>query len=286
MNIFRLFLLIFLCASLLVVFDQFLRFKAHKEEVLSLKDTVENSLKDAKGTYGIVIKNFKTEQSYYLNDQKLFETGSLYKLWIMATVYKQIQDGKLTEDSQLSEDIAGLNNEFNLSPDEAELTEGVVNFTIASALTQMISISHNYAALALTKKIKLSSVAAFLKENGLNESSVGTDGDTPKSTPSDITLFYEKLYQGKLVNEQYSAAMIDLLKGQQLNDGLPKYLPEGTNVAHKTGDVGWFKHDAGIVYTEKGDYIIVAMSESDFPAGARERSALLSKAIYDFFQGN
>lgn len=289
MNIFRLFILIFLCASLLAVFNQFIQFRAHQKEVLSvqiknqsLKDTVESSLVDAKGTYGIVIKNFKTGQSYYLSEHKSFEAGSLYKLWIMATVYNQILSGKLTGDLELNEDIADLNNEFNIDPTEAELTDGVINFTVKSALTQMITISHNYAALALTKKIKLSSVATFMKENGFNESSVGTNGDVPKSTPSDIALFYEKLYQQKLGSEQYTAEMINLLKSQQLNDGLPKYLG-GVAVAHKTGNIGWFKHDAGIVYPEKGDYIIVVMSESDSPTEAQERIALISKAVFDYF---
>ncbi len=294
MKIFRVFLLIFLFVSLAAVFNQFI--KSNKEGVLSaqknklsLKSAVENSLLNAQGTYGIAIKNLKTGESYYRNENKSFEVGSLYKLWIMATVYKQIQDGALTEDLELNEDIADLNNEFNIDPGEAELTDGVVNFSVKSALTQMITISHNYAALALTKKIRLSSVATFLKGNGFNESSVGTNGDAPKSTPRDIALFYEKLYKGELANAQYTVEMIDLLKGQQLNDGLPKYLPAGRQglggvaVAHKTGDIGWFKHDVGIVYSGMGDYIIVVMSESDSPTDAQEKIALISKAISGYF---
>lgn len=286
----RILLLIFLFAIFFVALNQFLRYKPSKENVLSaqlqnysLKSTVLNSLTNTTGTYGIAIKNLKTNESYYLHEHQTFETGSLYKLWIMATVYKQIQLGTLTGDQELNGDIAELNEKFNLASDEAELTEGTINFSVKSALYQMISISHNYASLILSEKIKVSSVATFLKGNGFKESTVGTNGDVPKSTPRDIALFYEKLYKGELANGQYSAEMTGLLKNQQLNDGLPKYLPVGATVAHKTGDIGWNKHDAGIVYTEKGDYIIVVMSESNSPAGAQERIALISKAVYDYF---
>lgn len=251
----------------------------------SLKNVVENTLSGVKGEYGIAVKNLKTGEKYYFNEHKSFETGSLYKLWIMATIFKQIQDGKLTEDQVLSEDIVSLNEKFNIDPELAELTEGTVTLTVGDALNQMITISHNYASLLLTEEIKLSSVAAFLKDNGFTESAVGTSGGAPVSTPSDIALFYEKLYQGKLANPQYTQEMVDLLKNQQSDDGLPKYLPD-VIVAHKTGDIGWFKHDAGIVYPDKGAYIIVVMSESDYPPGAQERIALVSKAVFNYFALN
>jgi beta-lactamase class A len=77
--------------------------------------------------------------------------------------------------------------------------------------------------------------------------------------------------------------MIDLLKSQELNDGLPKYIPETVEVAHKTGDIGLYKHDAGIVYTDAGTYIIVVMSETNVPLGAQERIALVSKGVFDYF---
>ena len=269
-------------------FNQFIKNKTNDSvneniQVSSLENVVEETLAGTKGTYGIAIKNLKEGQSYYKNEHKIFEAGSLYKLWIMAEAFKQIQDGKLTEDQVLSEDVANLNQKFSIDPDFAELKEGTVSLTVRDALRQMITISHNYAALLLTEKIKLSSVATFLKTNGLTQSTVGTNGDAPTSTPSDIALFYEKLYKGELANQQYTEEMIDLLKSQQLDDGLPKYLPDKSKVAHKTGDIGWFKHDGGIVFTDKGDYIIVVMSESESPSGAEERISLVSKAIFDYF---
>lgn len=252
-------------------------------EASSLKEVVDDALEGTRGTYGIVIKNLKTGQSFYSDENRVFETGSLYKLWIMAVVLQQIQNGQLKEDQVLSEDAAVLNQKFNMDPDLVEQTEGTVTFTVHDALNQMITVSHNYAALLLTEKIRLSTVATFLKENGFSESVVGTNGDFPTTTPADIALFFEKLYKGELANEQYTQEMINLLKSQKLNDGLPKYLPDKSKVASKTGEIDLFKHDAGIVFTSYGDYIIVIMSESNSPPGAQERIALVSKGVFEYF---
>lgn len=249
----------------------------------SLQSVIAKSLEGTTGTYAVAVKNLKTGQSFFLNEHKIFEAGSLYKLWVMAEAYKQIEAGNFSEDEILSEDVATLNNEFNIDPGTAELTKGAVTFSVRDALNQMITISHNYAAILLTEKIKLSSVSSFLKDNGFRESSVGINNEPPQSSASDILLFFEKLYKGEIETKENTQKMIETLKKQQLNDKLPKYLPEGTQVAHKTGEIDYFTHDAGIVFTKDGDYIIVVLSDSSSPEGAGDRIAGLSKAVYDYF---
>jgi beta-lactamase class A len=248
-----------------------------------LKQVVDKALDGTTGTYAVAIKNLKTKESYYSDEHRIFDTGSLYKLWIMALVYEQIQNGQLKRDQVLSQDVVTLNKKFSIDPEFAELTEGSVTFTVGEALNQMITISHNYAALLLTEKIRLTTVADFLKSNNLYESAVGISGGVPTSTAYDIGLFLEKLYSGEFANQQYTDEMISLLKKQQLNDGLPKLLSVKSEVAHKTGEIDGFKHDAGIVFTDFGDYIIVVMSESDYPLGAQERIASISKGVFDYF---
>lgn len=261
----------------------FIRFPLTDSKNQTLKNVVEKSLEGARGTYGIVVKNLKTNENYLLNEHKEYEAGSLYKIWVMAESFDQIQKGQLKMEDVLSKDVSILNNKFSISSESADLTEGEITLSVRDALDQMITISHNYAALLLIEKIKLSKVAAFLKENGLGESTVGVTGEAPISTPSDIAKFFEKLYRKELANSENTQKMLALLKGQTLNDKLPKYLPEAVELAHKTGEIDYFSHDAGIVFSPKGDYIIVILSESDFPPGAQERIAQISKAVYEYF---
>lgn len=246
---------------------------------INLEKAVTTALAGIKGTYGIAIKNLKTNQTYYYNEHRVFDAGSLYKVWVMSSAFEQIEKGKLTEDEILHDDIAVLNDTFGIGSESAELTTGTITLSVRDTMRQMITISHNYAALLLSKRIKLSTVKTFLSQQHFNESSLGD----PKTTPHDIALFFEKLYKGQLANPANTKKMFDLLKEQKLNDGLPKHLPKNIKVAHKTGDISWFKHDAGIVFTDKGDYIIVVMSESKSPTGAQERIAQVSKAVYEYF---
>lgn len=256
----------------------------NKQVENSIADAALAALEGTKGTYGIVIKDVKTGEEYSMNEDRVFDAGSLYKLWVMTTAFNKIQTGAWKEDQVLSEDVSTLNDKFYIDPDGAEQTEGTIVFTVRDAVEHMITMSHNYAALLLTEKLKLSNVKSFLEENGLKHSTVGTDGSTPTATPKDMALFFEKLYTGELANTEYTDTMLDVLKKQQLNDKLPKYLPHDTIIAHKTGEIDSFSHDAGIVYSPHGNYIIVVLSESDSPKGAEERIALVSKAVYEYFE--
>ncbi len=250
---------------------------------LELGRIIEYALSDTSGDYGISLKNLKTNEHYTREGHKKFDTASLYKLWVMATVYDQINKGTLDESDVLSQDVGVLNSKFNIATESAELTEGTITFTVADALEAMITKSDNYAALLLSERVRLASVASFLKGNGFSESSVGTTGGAPMSTPHDISLFFEKLYNGELVNPAYAEKMLVLLKAQQVNHKIPKYLSDAVVIAHKTGELDGFTHDAGIVYTDTGDYVLVILSKSNDPRAAEEVLARTSESIYTYF---
>jgi beta-lactamase class A len=246
----------------------------------SLEQVIAQSLEGAKGKYSIAIKNLKTGETYFKGENEQFESASLYKLWVMGTTYEKVKEGTIQEDDALSASVTSLNSEFGIASDSAEQIEGGISLSVKSALSQMITISHNYSALLLTSKVKLASIKKYLQDKGLSASKTGSP---PKTTAADTLTFFEKLYSGSLADQTYSTKMLNLLKKQQLNKKLPKYLPSGTVMAHKTGELGQVSHDGGIVYTEKGDYIIVVLSESTLPKGAEERIANISKDVYAYF---
>lgn len=237
---------------------------SQKSAPKDLSAAVETTIDQAQGRYGIYIKNLKNQGTYLKNETSTFKSGSLYKLKVLALTFQAIKDKKLSEDDDLSADVKDLNNYFGIAPEDAELTEGTIDFSVKSALEQMITISHNYAALILTKTLNANNLA----------------GDI---TPLEIGQFFEKLYKGEIIDPENSAKMLDLLSRQQINDRIPKNLPAGTKVAHKTADIDFFEHDAGIVYTPRGDFIVVVLSETDNPTNAGEKIADISKAVYDYF---
>lgn len=73
-----------------------------------------------------------------------------------------------------------------------------------------------------------------------------------------LTLF-EAIGKGKAVSAKASAEMLEILKRQKFNDGIPAGLPAGTVIAHKTGTVTRIHHDAGIVYAAR-PYVLVILT--------------------------
>ncbi len=248
-------------------------------ESKELEEIILPLIENEQGTYSVVIRNLKTGTHYNYKEREVYSSASLYKLWTMATVFQQVKDNKLTLDKPISADIAMLNKAFDLGED-AELSEGTISNTVEGAIEQMITISHNYSAILLTYTVKNSSVKQFLLNYHLTDSKTGSP---PTTTANDIADYYEMLYKRELITKDFSNQMIEILKRQKLNDRIPKYLPAGAPIAHKTGELGGVKHDAGIVFSEKGDYIVVLMSNTNAPLKAAEVEANISKVVWEYF---
>ncbi len=78
--------------------------------------------------------------------------------------------------------------------------------------------------------------------------------------------------------------MMDILHGQEFNQGIPARLPKAARVAHKTGEISTVAHDAGVVYLPKRKpYALVILTEWDATATNRSRTiAAISHTIYEF----
>jgi beta-lactamase class A len=248
-----------------------------------LEEIIQGHLANSQGEYAVAVKHLKTGESYFYNEHKIFDTASLYKLFVMATVFKKIQGGSMSQNDIVSQKIPVLNQKFRISSESAELTEGDITLPVKSALTRMITISDNYSALLLAEKIRLSQVALFLAENSFTESKIGTKGESPTTSARDMTLFFQKLYNNELAAKALSQEMLTLLRNQRLNGKLPRYLPKEVQVSHKTGELGRISHDAGIVHTENGDYIIIVLTETANPTAANEKISQMSKSVYEYF---
>lgn len=80
--------------------------------------------------------------------------------------------------------------------------------------------------------------------------------------------------------------MLELLKTQKLNNKMPKYLPQDTVIAHKTGELDKYNHDGGIVYGANGDYIIVILTKTNASDLAANRISNISEAVFNYFENN
>lgn len=248
-----------------------------------LDHMLENSVQNRQGVYGIYIKNLTTGESADINVDSKFETASLYKLWVAGALYQQLKNGSIKPEDTLSSSKYDLYKKMDFEIEkekEAELKEEKLESTVGDALTKMILVSDNDSAYLLTDRVGYHNINLFLKQHGFADSKIA---NPPTSTPKEIGDFFEKLYKGEIVDKQRSDELIVLLKSQRINDRIPKLLPESVAVAHKTGELGTLKHDAGIVYG-KNPYVLVVLSDTNNPVKAAEFTAELSRQVYDLFE--
>lgn len=260
-----------------------------------LEEISKDHLVAKSGDYAVVIKNLKTGESYSYNSSKKFDSASLYKLWVMVVAFQKIKDGAMSEDEVISASIDKLNDalstttptptpqDFSPTPTPSESKPEIVSMRAGDAIEKMITLSDNYAALLVASRSGSLTVTNFLKEYGFKNSNFK---QPPQTSAQDIALFFEKLYKGEIIDEAYSDKMIGILKRQTLNDRIPKYLPQNLEIAHKTGELFDSKHDGGIVYAKKGDYIFVVLSETDDFNATAEVIAKFSKEVYDYFDNS
>jgi beta-lactamase class A len=184
-----------------------------------------------------VIINLKTGQTSSINGGQQFVSASLYKLFVALSIYKEIDAGTLT----LSSGVPGTGQ------------------NVGSCLNAMITVSDNTCGEGLGAMVGWERQNSELHNLGFTTTFLESSSNELTSA-SDVALFYQRLYGGTLLSPNTTGQFLDLLKAQRINNRLPADLPAGTVVAHKTGDLNALVHDAGIVYSPNGDYVISLMS--------------------------
>ena len=171
--------------------------------------------------------------------------------------------------------------------DKGTITPGQAAGSTGSNVTQclkyMITVSDNACGMALGSIIGWDSQNSSLHAVGFTHTLL-RGSDSEQTSASDVAQLLQRLYEGTLLSPASSSAFITLLKAQTVNDRLPVGLPAGTVIAHKTGDLNGLVHDAGIVYTPHGDYVVVALTgpwsaPGDAPAWFSELSSQLYAGI-------
>ena len=87
--------------------------------------------------------------------------------------------------------------------------------------------------------------------------SKGSDNDV--STANDMNRLLHMIYSGALFDGTARETAFDILFKQQFNVRLSRFLPPGTKVAHKTGTIGGFRNDSGIIFIDYDNHVILTI---------------------------
>lgn len=222
----------------------------------------------------VVVRQLAGDSSVAINSEQTYYTASLFKVFVMYEVYRQRDLGNLTFD----EEMEVTQEWIDLAIGQSQYTTAGEVVTINRALRAMITLSDNVTANMLADRAGWDSIRASATRLGLSQTVLG--GGELLTTAGDMSAFMEALYRGDDLGRATSDEMIALLSDQLVRDRIPKYLPAGTRVAHKTGSWDDVTHDAGIVFGPSGPYVIVVMAGR---GNAHETVAQISQLVYQYY---
>ena len=220
---------------------------------LKLSVALDQAVSGAAGSVGVVVVDLDSGYTYARDANMRFEAASLFKLYVMAAAYARAQ-----------RDPAFLSAPLEVV--RPNVQSGAVMYamtaqTVATAIADMIEWSDNAATAALVDTIGIDEINDSIAALGLHESVVRSSAPSGNTTTaSNVASFFRSLARRELVSPEASDAMMWLLLHQDINDRLPRGVPDGTLIAHKTGNSAGTYHDAGIMSTPYGQRVVVVLT--------------------------
>ncbi|MEW6282445.1 MAG: serine hydrolase, partial [Candidatus Eremiobacterota bacterium] len=108
------------------------------------------------------------------------------------------------------------------------------------------------------------------------------------ASPNDMADLLGRLYQGEILDKKWTAYCLDVLARQRFNTRIPRLLPAGTRVYHKTGTIVGVVNDAGIIRLGDGTGLVVVVFVRDVRQGSSDEAGTLiakvARLAYDAYR--
>jgi beta-lactamase class A len=238
------------------------------------------------GIVAISIADLSGGHALAINGNVNLPAASTIKVPVMVEVFRQIAQGRLTQTTRVALTDGDRDCGYGSLCDAPWGTR----YSVAALLQLMITRSDNTAANMLIRTVGRQNVNATMAGLGLVQTRLGdsirSDGDIRalRTSTNEMMNLLVMIARHEVVTDQACAAMVSILVGQRHNGLLPKYLPKGLAIAHKTGTLHDTLNDVGIVYLNGAPYVFCAFTThlADLDDGERFIRAA-SKLTYQAF---
>ena len=192
-----------------------------------------------RGTYGVKMVELSGERrNASHNSTKVFTTASTYKLFVAYSILLRIERGEM----QWTDTSYG-------------------GLSVSTCFDRMIKLSNNECAVWFLLKVSYPGVTADAHALGATHTNFNRNSGIT-STADDEAHFLSLLYTGQILSQQASRdRLIAAMKGNVYVSGIPAGIPNAT-IADKVGFLDGLLHDAAIVYSKKGDYVLIILTDN------------------------
>ncbi len=236
-------------------------------------DQVEEITSDLQGNYGFYVYRLEDGWGYGWHEDQVFPAASLIKLPVILTLYQEAEAAEID-----------LETKYSLKEEDKRGGAGVIQsaptgtiYTYRKLAELMGQQSDNTAFNVLRQVLGDQKIQATIDELGMSSTSLSKN----KTTPEEIGLLFQELYQGKILTKEDREEILNYLTETAFEDRIPAGVPEEVRVAHKIGTDARTFSDAGIVFAEK-PFILVIMSKDALESEALEVLPKISQIVWNF----
>jgi beta-lactamase class A len=270
---------------------------AQKGKPSALEAELRTIIGQSGAEVGLAFRTLDGRAQVLIDPDKPFHAASTMKVPVMIELFRQVRAGALTLSDPLE-----IKNEFHSIVDGSTfaLSEGddsdvLIYKAIGRSLTleqlneAMITVSSNFATNLLIEKLGVGKIRATVDRlgasgmqvlRGVEDQKAFDKGLNNSTTARGLLVLFDRLGRGKAVDPKSDAAMIAVLKRQKFSDAIPAGLPQGIEVAHKTGNITRIHHDAGIVYARRPYVLVILVRGIQEQKESAALMARLSAAVY------
>lgn len=262
-------------------------------------------LSELEGTVGLYFEDLNTGKKICINPDTSFSAASTIKIPLVSLLLKQAEEGLINLNDIVKMDEvnrvggSGVIKELNINykPTVMDLAKLTIILSDNAATNQLIDLVGGTDKVnEFCNSLGMQDTKLQRKMMDLKSLEMGKDNLT---TPNDMGKILKLLANEEMYSKEASKTLVDIMKGQQLNQKLPYLIPalepddpgiysdeveEGNVVvAHKTGELFKAQHDVGIFYLPNNRKYILAIYTSDLSTDndGVKIIANLSKAVYD-----
>jgi beta-lactamase class A len=254
-------------------------------------------------TVGVSIKGIENKDTLSINGNMNMPMMSVFKFHIALAVLNEVEKGKLNLKQKIfikKEDL----KEDTWSPIREEFPNGNMDLSIDQLLRYTVSHSDNNGCDILLKLIGgTEKVQKFINKNGIKDFTIKVNEEQMRTwenlyinttTPIATTELLEKFYKGKVLKKATTKylyqIMVDCSRGITW---MKAGLPEGTELAHRTGISGTNNenlrvamNDIGIIKLPNGNHFILSIYLKNITESKEDTEKIIAditQKVWDFY---
>ncbi len=225
---------------------------------------------------GVYFEYLPSGNSIGINDKTELRLASLIKIPVVMATYRQIELGKINENTILTVTENDLNEGFGVLWKKGAGTK----ITVEEAIRLSLIESDNTAANTLNSHLPQGAIDGVFDTLDIPKD---TKNNLPVISPKNYSSILRSLYLSSFLTRDNSNEILEILTETNFNDKIATIVDEDVKVSHKIGvyESEGVYSDCGIIYAPNRPYILCIMVNSTEDK-AKQHMQYISRMIYGY----